>query len=84
MNFRNFARALAPVAAIAIAASLSGCDNAHIKINGEEGKPLSELDLSGEAPSELVLLGPDQVRITEGPKLAINVDGDKDVADAML
>ncbi len=83
MRFYHFMRALAPVAAIAIAASLSGCDKAHINIDGEEGKPLSELDLTGDAPGKIVLLGPDEVRITAGAKLAITVAGEKDITDAM-
>lgn len=80
MKFRSFARAFAPVAAIAVAAALSGCDGSKVSINGEEGKPLSELDLQGQAPAELVLLGPDTVRIRTGDALAITVDGNPEAA----
>ncbi len=89
MKFGNFSKfgkcagAFAPLAAIALAAALSGCDGAQIKINGEDGKKLADLDLTGTAPDELVLLGPDEVKITEGAKLAITVDGDADAAAAM-
>lgn len=76
MKFEKFARALAPIAAIALAAALSGCDGSNIKINGEEGKKLADLDLTGAAPVELVLMGPDEVKVTEGAKLAITVEGD--------
>lgn len=75
MKFGHFLKALAPVLAVALAAGVSGCDG-HISINGEEGKKLSEIDLSGPAPSELVLFGPDEVQVTQGDKLAITVDGD--------
>lgn len=80
-KMKKFAKAFAPVIAVALVAGLSGCDAAGIKINGEEGKPLSELDLSGAPPEELVLLGPDEVRITTGDKLAITVEGDPAVKD---
>lgn len=82
MKFGKFARAFAPVAAMALAAALSGCDG-KISINGEEGKKLSELDLTGKAPDELVLLGPDEVRVTQGDKLAITLEGPAEVTDQM-
>lgn len=83
MNFGNFAKAFAPVAAVVMVAALSGCDGATIKLNGEEGKKLSELDMAGAAPDELVLLGPDEVHVTTGDKLAINVSGDPEAIDAL-
>ena len=79
----KFARGFAPLVALALAGMTSGCDGSKVSINGEEGKPLSELDLSGAAPTELVLMGPDEVRITPGDKLAINVEGDAEAAEAM-
>ena len=83
MKFGHFLKALAPVLAVAMAAGVSGCDGAKISINGEEGKKLAELDLTGKAPDELVLAGPDEVRVTTGDKLAITVDGDPDVKDQL-
>lgn len=83
MKFEKFAKAFAPVIAIAFAAGLSGCDGAKIRFNGEEGKKLADLDLTGAAPTGVALFGPDTVRITEGPKLAITVDGDSEVAENM-
>ena len=80
MAFHRFVRALAPVA---VAALLAGCDSADISIDGEKGKPLSELDLSGAAPKGLVLLGPDEVRVRAGDRLAITVDGDPALVSAM-
>jgi hypothetical protein len=75
MGFKHMFKAVAPMVALAIAGSLSGCDNANINVNGEEGKRLADLDLSGEAPSEVSLLGPDTVDIRDGEKLAIRVEG---------
>ena len=75
MKFKHLLKALAPVAALALAGSLSAC-HGHVSINGEDGKKLSELDLSGTAPEELVLAGPDEVRVTQGDKLAITVTGE--------
>ena len=80
LKFGNFAKALGPIIAIALAGAAAGCDG-KVTINGEEGKPLSELDLSGKAPEELVLAGPDEVRVTTGDKLAITVEGDPEVKD---
>lgn len=83
MRFGRFARAFAPIAAVALAAALAGCDGANVQINGEEGKLLSELDLSGTPPTELVLLGPDEVRVTTGDKLAITLEGDTQAQAAL-
>lgn len=81
-KFGNFARAMGPVVAMALAAGVAGCDG-KVTINGDEGKPLAELDLTGKAPDELVLAGPDEVRITQGDKLSITVEGDQEVKDQL-
>lgn len=83
MKFGHFVKILAPVAALAVAAALSGCDGMKMQINDDEGKPLSEIDTSGPAPTELVLAGPDDVVITHGDKLAITVEGDPAVTEQM-
>ena len=80
--FKDLFRALASVAVLGIATSLSGCDG-NITIDGLKGVPLAELDLSGAAPREVALLGPDKVHLITGDKLAISVDGD-DAAKARL
>ena len=72
---------LAPVAAIALSAAVAGCGDMNIEINGEEGVPLAELDMSGDPPTELVLAGPDQVVLTEGDTLDIEVEGDSEAAE---
>lgn len=82
MKFDRFFRALGPIVAVAMAAGLSACDG-NVSINGEKGKPLAEIDMSGTPPEELVLLGPDEVRVTQGDKLAITVEGDKAVTDKL-
>lgn len=73
--FKDLFRALASVAVLGIATSVSGCDG-NITIDGMKGVPLAELDLSGAAPYEVALLGPDKVHVINGDKLAISVDGD--------
>jgi hypothetical protein len=78
--FQNLFKNIAPLAALAMGVSLSACDG-NVSINGEDGKKLSELDMSGPAPAKLVLAGPDNVKITEGAKLAISVDGDPAAAE---
>lgn len=83
LKLDKLVRALGPAIALVMAAGVSGCDGANISINGDEGKPLSELDLTGTPPQELVLLGPDQVHITQGDKLAITVEGDQEAKDAL-
>lgn len=83
LKLDKLVKALGPAMALVLAAGVSGCNGANISINGEEGKPLSELDLSGTPPQELVLLGPDQVHITQGDKLTIAVEGDQEAKDAL-
>jgi hypothetical protein len=74
MDIRKFG-ALVP---LGLMLALSACDSADISINGEKGKPLSELDLTHGEAKELVLLGPDTVRLHKGDRLAIHVDSDPD------
>jgi hypothetical protein len=82
MNLKSILRGAAPLAALAFAATAtSGCGKLHVSIDGDEGKPLSELDLSGEAPTRLALMGPDTVRIVTGERLAITIDGDAKAAE---
>ncbi len=82
MKFDRFFRALGPIIAVAMAAGVAACDG-NVSINGEKGKPLAEIDLTGTPPEELVLLGPDEVRVTRGDKLAISVEGDKAITDQL-
>lgn len=89
MKFGKIIGGFAPLAGLALAAALSGCDakidfdGKDMRFNGKEGKKLAELDLTGAPPSELALLGPDEVQITLGDKLAITVDGDAAAKDSI-
>ena len=81
---KRFLKTILPVAAMGIGLAVSGCDdNIHIQIGDDDGVPLSELDMSGEAPTSLVLASPDNVVITEGDKLDIKVSGDADAVAAL-
>lgn len=80
---RILKRAL-PIAALGLGALLSGCSgNANVTINGQDGVPLSELDMGGSAPDELVVSGGDKVIVTEGDALDITVEGDEDSVAAL-
>ncbi len=76
-------KGIAPVAAVALAAGLAGCDNVDVTINGNEGVPLSELDMSGDPPEAVAMMGPDTVIISEGDTLEIDVEGDSEAVDAV-
>ena len=65
----------APLSILALAAVLAGCDGADIEINGQKGVPLSEIEIAGAPPSEVVLSSGDTVIITDGDTFAIKVEG---------
>ena len=69
-------RRLAPLALLALAATLAGCDGADIEINGQKGVPLSEVEIAGPPPSEIILSSGDTVVVTEGNTFAIKVEGE--------
>ncbi|MEO0062169.1 MAG: hypothetical protein RLZZ08_729 [Pseudomonadota bacterium] len=81
MRLERFFKTMAPVIALAAVGGLAACKGGEIRFNGHEGVPLSALDLTGTAPHELVLLGPDSVVITSGETFAVTVDGDSDAAE---
>jgi hypothetical protein len=83
MRFSTFTKSLAPVAAIMLATALSACDRDDTTINGGEGKKLSDFDLSGPPPKGLTLLGPDHIKVRNGKKLAITINGDPAIADEL-
>lgn len=80
---KDIARTIAGIAVAAVALSLVSCDGATFTINGMKGVPLADLDLSAKAPEEITLLGPDTVRVVQGDKLAITVDGKQDAKDRL-
>ncbi|WP_298285705.1 head GIN domain-containing protein [Novosphingobium sp.] len=73
---QNVVRAIAGVAMFGLATALAGCDGPSMAFNGEKGVPLADLDTSGPAPTAIALLGPDNVRVVRGDKLAITVEGE--------
>ena len=76
-------KGLAPIAAVALAAGLSGCNGAKVSVGDRDGVPLADLDMTGEAPTELVLAGPDTVSLARGERLAIDVGGDAEAVEAL-
>jgi len=80
---RNLARTLGSAATIAIAFAAGACSNGNVPFDGEKGVPLAELDTSGPAPGGLAMLGPDEVVLRRGDRLAIAVEGDEEAKDAL-
>jgi hypothetical protein len=74
--FGGLLRNLAPIAALALGAGLTGCGTANFRINGEEGVPLAELDTNGAAPNELVLVADAEVIVSQGDRFEVAVEGD--------
>lgn len=75
-------KGVAPLAALVAGVLPAGC-NGNITIGDSEGVPLAELDTSGAPPTKLVLAGPDNVVVSEGPGLDIDVSGDQKAVDAL-
>lgn len=70
------------LAALALGASLSGC--AYMNNWGEvDGVPLADLDMSGDAPTQITLAGPDRVMIAEGDVLTITLEGNEAAGEAL-
>lgn len=82
MRERNLKRML-PLATLAIGAALSGCGDTDVSINGKEGVPLAELDMSGPAPDEIVVTSGDKVIISQGETLAVTVEGDDEAVSRL-
>ena len=82
--FDRFIKSLAPAAAALLAASATaGCDALDISVGDGDAVPLAELDMSGRAPTQIVLAGPDNVIVTEGDTLDILVEGNAEAVDAV-
>lgn len=80
---KHWLKGVLPLAAIALGLATASCGDMNITVGNEDGVPLSELDMSGTAPTKLVLAGPDKVVMTEGDRLAITVSGDREAIDAL-
>lgn len=72
------ARLVGAASALAATIGLSGCINID---TGFSGVPLEEIDMSASAPVEFTLAGPDDVFLTVGETLDIQVEGDPDVVE---
>jgi hypothetical protein len=83
MGFEKFFEALGPMVAMAAANGGFKCEDGKFGMEGMEGVPLAELDLSGDIPEEVRLLGADVVRITEGKEFTIAVEGEEDAKERM-
>lgn len=82
-NFGALGKAVAMVAGVALAGSVAGCSAENVSFGDKKGVPLSELDLTGDAPTAVALMGPDVVKVTEGDKLAIEVEASDEMSGAM-
>ncbi|MGB3472295.1 MAG: head GIN domain-containing protein [Erythrobacter sp.] len=69
---------VASAAVLLASTGLSGC---FFAFSETPGVPLDELDMSGAAPTEIGLAGPDDVILTVGEELAITVEGDDSVVE---
>ena len=83
MRFDKFFKAMGPVAAMALAAGVAGCDNAKFRMDGSQGVPLAELDLSGEIPDSVNLLSADTLRIATGEDFTISLEGDDEAKEGV-
>ncbi len=83
MKFHTFFKVIAPAAAMAMGAAVSGC-NSNMNFGGiGNGVPLAELDMTGDAPTELILAGPDNIILTESSTLSIDTEGDTELTDLL-
>lgn len=82
-GFGGIAKFAAIAAGLAMAGMVAGCDAESVAMAGKKGVPLAELDLSGASPTAIALMGPDSVRVTEGEKLSIEVEGSDEMVAAM-
>ena len=62
---------------------LAACFDMDVTINGEKGVPLSEIELTGAAPSGVTLAGSDKVYLTKGDALEITVEGSDEAKEAV-
>lgn len=83
MRFDKFIRSVAPAIAMAMAAGAKGCDSAKFSFNGKKGVRLADLDLAGDAPDGVNLMGPDIVRIVEGEDFSIALEGSDEAKERM-
>jgi hypothetical protein len=83
MRFEKFFEALGPMIAMAASGNGPKFQDGKFSMDGKEGAPLGELDLSGEVPDTVKLCGPDIVRITAGDEFTIAVEGEDEAKERM-
>jgi len=76
MKFERFLKGMTPLVVMGMGLTLSSCDGVQVNMGDSEGVPLSELDLTGPAPTRIALGSGDTVILTEGDTLAITIEGD--------
>lgn len=73
-----------PFAALALGLATAACGaTMNMSIGDGDGVRLAELDMSGEAPTRVVLAGPDTIIVRQGERLDIDVAGDPEAVDAL-
>lgn len=83
MRFDKFFESIGPMVAMAVANGGFKCEDGKYSFNDEQGVPLADLDLSGETPDTVKLLGADVVRIVEGEDFTIAVEGEDEAKERM-
>jgi len=83
MGFEKFVKSLAPIIAMAAANGGFKFEDGKFSMDGAEGEPLDELDLAGDVPEEIRLLGGDVVRISAGDDFTIAVEGEDEAKERM-
>ena len=76
----KFAKAFVPLAGLALAGALSGCN---VNYNVGDGVPLDELDIDGATPTEVILASGDIVEIKDGKALKIKLKGSEEAKEQM-
>lgn len=74
---------LAILATLPLTLGLAACFDMDVTINGQEGVPLSEIDMSAEAPVELMLASSDALIVSEGDAFEIVVEGSEEAKSAL-
>jgi hypothetical protein len=82
--FKHCWKVAAPLAALALGLAAAACgETMQFKVDDTDGVPLAGFDMSGAAPTKLVLAGPDEVVVSEGNALDIKVSGDAGAVEAL-
>ncbi len=85
-RFDKIIRTVGPfIALAAMGGMMAGCQNrgGEYRFKGTRGVPLSELDMSGDAPAAINLMGPDHVVVSEGADFTIALQGTEAAKDRM-